>query len=610
MLAYISPSNDHTADVVGGVSPETVASVMMDLSSVSPALIASTTFDTPTRMEVTSGEETTAPSAADDRTFLWSTGWSRDHTEGLPASELTTSWRKTVTISDFAGVTGIAADLGSGPSREYDLTDALTATKSAGTSPTFPASEAADEGRTLETLTTESSDDSLVLNLTDTNSTDLYTSHFSSIVNRFYTVAPATDDGALPLTNMAATHSWTFTNATVTSLLELSTASNTSFAFDDVTLVEDGELYDIDDDDAVASTAVVAAKAVTLTLLAVGGVVGNALVIWSVVRQRHLHRPPFYYLLSMSLTDLSRAAFCLPLVLMTLLQGSVWRHGNSACDLFAFANSFFVLSSSVSLLDVAADRHFSLVYARSYRKRAGGAVNLVVVLLGWTLAFLVAFPPVVGVGAYAFQASEAQCALQHKSYRENDTLGFLMVFTGLSLLTLFLYYRIFLALRTHRRMRPFQHEPARSSTWTFVGPGANGQAFVNWVNGFGRANNLLGAPLPSLARNPPRPHLARAVTLHVAQTQHVTRLFFLMTLTFTLLWLPYQVVSYWRVFGDVIGIQSAFVTVSAWLSYAQVALCPLVYFLARGSSRQRQSRTETSPDDKQEFLLESFNRKK
>jgi hypothetical protein len=77
------------------------------------------------------------------------------------------------------------------------------------------------------------------------------------------------------------------------------------------------EPYDVADDD----TAVMAVKAVTLVVLAAVGVVGNALVIWSMVKQSHLHRPPFYYLLSLSLTDLSRAAFCLPLVLMTLLQG-------------------------------------------------------------------------------------------------------------------------------------------------------------------------------------------------------------------------------------------------------------------------------------------------
>ena len=355
--------------------------------------------------------------------------------------------------------------------------------------------------------------------------------------------------------------------------------------------------------------AVTAAKVTTLALLAIGGVVGNALVIWSVVRQRHLHRPPFYYLLSLSLTDLSRAAFCLPLVVMTLLQGSVWRHGTSACDLFAFANAFFVLSSGVSLLDVAADRHLSLVYSHSYRRRAGGALNLVVVLLGWSLAFLVAFPPVVGVGAYAFEASEGQCTLRHRFYRDdNDTLGFLVVFSMLTLLTLFLYYRVLVALRAHRKMRPFQHEPARSATWTFVGPGANGQAFINWLNGFGGSHNT--SQVPNLARNPPRPNLARVVNLHVARNQHVTRLFFLMTVTFHLLWLPYQVLSYWRVFGRAEEIGAGFMTTAAWLSYGQVVVCPLVYFTCRGPARRRHSRADVSPQDKQEFLLESVHRKK
>ena len=351
----------------------------------------------------------------------------------------------------------------------------------------------------------------------------------------------------------------------------------------------------------VRSDGVLAVKAVTLALLAVGGVVGNAYVIWSVVRQRHLHRPPFYYLLSLSLTDLSRAAFCLPLVLMTLLQGSVWRHGGFACDLFAFANAFFVLSSAVSLLNVAADRHLSLVYPRGYRRRAGGALNLVVVLLGWVLAFLVAFPPVLGVGAYVFQAGEGQCTLEHKFFRRgNDTLGFLLVFTLLLLLTLFLYSRIFLALRAHRRMRPLERAPARSATWTFFGPGGNGQGFLN-----GPAAWTTNRPAPA----------PRVLSLGWARTQHLTRMFFLMTVAFSLAWLPYQVLSYWRVFGSSARIGEAFVTASAWLSYGQVVVCPLVYFSSRrvsGTARRRSaSRGDDGAEDKQqELLLDTLHRKK
>ncbi|KAL8575649.1 hypothetical protein ACOMHN_028670 [Nucella lapillus] len=361
------------------------------------------------------------------------------------------------------------------------------------------------------------------------------------------------------------------------------------------------------------SGAVLTAKAVTLGFLALVGVMGNALVIWSVVRQRHMHRPPFYYLLSLSLTDLSRAAFCLPLVLMTLLQGSVWRHGDSACDLFAFANSFFVLSSSVSLLDIAADRHLSLLYSYSYKRRSAGAVNLVVVLLGWTVAFLVSFPPVVGVGAYAFEASEGQCTLRHKFIRhDNNTLGFLLVFTVLLVATLFIYYRVFLSLRAHRKMRPLEPEPARSANWSFVGPGT-GQVYFNWGNGTTGANSG-----PLLARHHPlrAPYLyTRGVGLHVARNQHVVRLFFLMTLVFTGLWLPYQILSYWRVFGSAKEIAAGLVTAAAWLSYGQVVVCPVVYFSSRPSTRRRTAPRggDASPEDKQQheqLLLESLNRQK
>jgi hypothetical protein len=85
------------------------------------------------------------------------------------------------------------------------------------------------------------------------------------------------------------------------------------------------------------------------------------------------------------------------------------------------------------------------------------------------------------------------------------------------------------------------------------------------------------------------------------------------------LYFCFQILSYWRVFGDSADvIPRGFMTLAAWLSYGQVVVIPLVYFCSRGgpawssssAARRRSSRGDVSPEDKQEYLLELLNRKK
>ncbi|CAG5121908.1 unnamed protein product [Candidula unifasciata] len=347
-------------------------------------------------------------------------------------------------------------------------------------------------------------------------------------------------------------------------------------------------------------TSIVIFKVVILGCISLVGSFGNILVIWSVVKERHLHRPPFYFLLSMGVTDLSRAVFCVPVVMTTVMHGSRWRHGESACKLFAFATSFFVFSSALSLLAIAIDRHVSIVYSKTYRRRSLGIANLVVAVIIWIIAFSVSFPPVVGVGNYVFIPDESQCAYQHKHYTHNDSISSVLVFIAILFLTYFLYFRIFRFLRGHRRMRPLQHTPALSTNWAFIGPGANGQAFINWLNGFGGQ-----APVRQGGqRAVQRLNFGRVVNLSTAKNEHLTRLFLVVTLVFGIAWSAYITLSLWRIFFDASLIPSVYITVSAWLGYGQLAICPIVYFLMRGPMK-KPSKAAYEQTEKREFLLEN-----
>lgn len=325
-----------------------------------------------------------------------------------------------------------------------------------------------------------------------------------------------------------------------------------------------------------------ALKITSLALAIFAGALGNAVVISTIAREKRLHKPPFYYLVSFSVADLARSVFCLPFVLTAVIKGSVWTYGRSACTLLAFTNSFFVYSSVFALLAIAVDRHLAVVHTKFHKKRSHGLVNLAVVVLGWGVAFVMSFPPVFGVGTYRFKRHEGQCAFEHRYYKHNDTLGFMLILTIIHMAIIFLYCRIFSFLRNHRKMRPFAHQPARSNNWTFFGPGANGQALINWLNGF-----QTGPPNPMVngLQNQGR-QIGRVVNIRLARNEHLTRLFFIVTIVFDVLWLPYIAMSFWCIFDQSQRLSSDFETIATWSSYLQVALNPLVYICCNNPFRR------------------------
>ena len=311
---------------------------------------------------------------------------------------------------------------------------------------------------------------------------------------------------------------------------------------------------------------------VTIVTMAI---IGNSVVIFIILSDRKLHRPPLYFVICVSVSDLCRAIFCIPFMVSTVSRDFKWIYGNTTCLVLAFANSFFIYSSSVGLLTIAIDRHLSLTYPRFYKKCTQGSVNVGCILLAWGVAICLSFPPVVEHGAYKFIKQEMQCTLRHLPYKDNTTLGYMISQVCIQFTTLFLYTRMFSFLRSHRRMAPLYHAPARSNNWTFFGPGANGQALINLLNGFtGRGMN----PFAAAVRNVPQT-FGRVVNLRVIKNEHLTRLFFMSSAIYSSMWVPYLFYNFMHVFKDSYEFSSKYVTIATLMCHSYVAVCPFINLL-------------------------------
>ena len=328
-------------------------------------------------------------------------------------------------------------------------------------------------------------------------------------------------------------------------------------------------------------------KSVSLAVIIAAGLLENACVIATIMRDRKLHRAPYYYMINLSVADLLRSVLCLPFVLATVLHGSHWRYGAAGCTLLAFCNTFLMFGGLFALLILALDRHLAVVHHRFHTRKFKGLMCLGIILIGWGVAFLLAFPPVFGLGTYRFIPMEAQCTLEHRNYRDNDTFGFTLIFTLILALILFLYFRIFKFLRAHRKMRPILYQPARSDNWAFFGPGANAAAAANnLLNGFARAvTNPLTLGLPT------QPHITGRYINVPSQSsnERLTRVFVLVTIIYDTSWIPYIVMTFWYTLDRSRSVPYLFATLATWTTFLQVAIIPLVYIICHRPFRRAMS---------------------
>ncbi|XP_031732270.1 putative G-protein coupled receptor 173 [Anarhichas minor] len=317
-------------------------------------------------------------------------------------------------------------------------------------------------------------------------------------------------------------------------------------------------------------------KLVLLGLIICISLVGNLVVSLLVLRDRALHKAPYYFLLDLCLADTIRSAICFPFVLVSIKNGSAWTYSVLSCKVVAFMAVLFCFHAAFMLFCISVTRYMAIAHHRFYSKRMTFWTCVAVVCMVWTLSVAMAFPPVFDVGTYKFIREEDQCIFEHRYFKANDTLGFMLMLAVLILATHVVYMKLLLFEYKHRKMKPVQMVPAISQNWTFHGPGATGQAAANWIAGFGR-----GPMPPTLLGIRQNLHNQNRRLLGMEEfkaEKQLGRMFYVITLLFLVLWSPYIVACYWRVFVKACTIPHRYLSTTVWMSFAQAGVNPIVCF--------------------------------
>ncbi|XP_045036242.1 dopamine receptor 2 isoform X2 [Daphnia magna] len=197
-------------------------------------------------------------------------------------------------------------------------------------------------------------------------------------------------------------------------------------------------------------------------------ILGNALVIAAVARERYLHTVTNYFIMSLAVADCLVGSIVMPFSAAVEMQSDrQWLFGRDLCDVW---HSFDVLASTASILNlcvISMDRYWAITDPFTYPGRMTPKRAACFIALVWVCSSLISFPAIAWWRAVAV-IEDGPAVVEHCVF--TDDVGYLVFsstvsFYGPLSVMVFTYYRIYrAAVAQSRSLRLGIKQVAMSST--------------------------------------------------------------------------------------------------------------------------------------------------
>ncbi|CAL4175048.1 unnamed protein product [Meganyctiphanes norvegica] len=196
-------------------------------------------------------------------------------------------------------------------------------------------------------------------------------------------------------------------------------------------------------------------KALVMITIILVSILGNFLVIVSVVLHRRLHSNANYLLVSLATADLLVALCAMTFNASVELSGGRWLFGSIMCDLW---NSFDVYFSTVSIFHlccISIDRFYAIVRPLEYPLNINRKTLAIMLAHSWIAPTLISFVPIF-FGWYTTTEHLTEMKEHPGSCKFEVNMTYALVSSTLSFwcpcaIMISMYYCIFLEARRHER---------------------------------------------------------------------------------------------------------------------------------------------------------------
>lgn len=149
---------------------------------------------------------------------------------------------------------------------------------------------------------------------------------------------------------------------------------------------------------------------VVVSVIILVTIVGNVLVIVSVLTSRALRAPQNLFLVSLASADILVATLVIPFSLANEVLG-YWYFGSTWCAFYLALDVLFCTSSIVHLCAISLDRYWSVTKAVRYNlKRTPKRIKSMIVVV-WVISAIISFPPLLMT-----KHDERECLLNDETW--------------------------------------------------------------------------------------------------------------------------------------------------------------------------------------------------
>ena len=147
-----------------------------------------------------------------------------------------------------------------------------------------------------------------------------------------------------------------------------------------------------------------------MSIIVLGAILGNILVIASVASNRKLRTITNFYLVSLAMADLLVATLVMPIAIVVQITGRWW-FGVIGCDIHVLLDVMLCTASILNLCCISLDRYFAITKPMEYSTKRSKRLALIMICITWIVAALVSCPHILGWREEGHWENTHECVL-------------------------------------------------------------------------------------------------------------------------------------------------------------------------------------------------------